>query len=109
PYTEPCPCEKAEEDREVTVTVCVDGAEHVVSAKYRLGALITERIWEGIVNDPDRTTAPATLAMVLIHPDTVGRGATAVDNLGREWTQHPYASHGGVQYLITGLHPEVER
>lgn len=106
PYTEPCPCEKQEEDRELSVTVWVDGAQHEVSAKYRLGALVTERIWEGVVNDPDGTTAPAPLVMALVHPDVGGRGVTAVDNLGREWTQHPYASHGGVTYLITGLRAE---
>ena len=108
-YDKPCPCETREEEREVSATVCVDGAEYVVSATFRLGGLVTERIWEGVIADPDGTTAPIPLAMVLLHPDIGGRGDTAVDNLGREWIQHPYASHGGLTYLITGLHPEAER
>lgn len=84
----------------------MDGSQHEVSAKYRLGAQVTERVWEGVAHDRRGTTAPAPLVMALVHPDVGGRGVTAVDNLGREWPQHPYASHGGVTYLITGLRPE---
>lgn len=106
PYTESCPCEKQEEDRELSVTVWVNGSQHEVSAKYRLGALVTERVWEGVAHDRRETTNPAPLLMALVHPDVGGHGVTAVDSLGRKWTQHLYASHGGVTYLITGLHPD---
>ncbi|MGX2996186.1 hypothetical protein JNUCC64_18195 [Streptomyces sp. JNUCC 64] len=106
PYTEPCPCERREEERDLSVTVWVGGVQHEVTATYRHGALITERIWQGVTPDRQETTALVRLAMALVRPDIGGHGVTATDSLGREWTQHPYASHDGVTYLITHRHPE---
>ncbi|MFF8619111.1 hypothetical protein [Streptomyces sp. NPDC015350] len=106
PCTEPCPCETREEDRELTVTVQVADTEHVVAARYRLGALFTDRIWEGVPHDGRKAVGPVRLVMALVPRDLGGPGSITVDSLGREWIQDPYSSHGGVKYRITHRHPE---
>jgi hypothetical protein len=109
-YTEPCPCEKAEEERPYNVGVTVGGHQYVVGATFWCGSLRTERVWEGMAEDG--SIAPVPLVMILALPEAIGTAHAdqprAADPFGRklEWVQFPDSQHDGMSYRITGLHSD---